>query len=443
MRIFLSAGEASGDAYAAELIRAIQPERLSPLRAMLAEFRHEHGPHLSDEQTIALLKSESALRDEDFVQVVAAYERESGERIPEPLLAGDDAQARTLDHITRNIVASSRPDDAYFQAIGGAKARAAGATIISDSSQWGALGILEALRVYPRVATGYYRAKRALKHGRPGLLIPIDFGFMNVLLARHAKNHGWRILYFIPPGSWRKDRQGGDLPAITDAIVTPFPWSAEILNQMGANARYFGHPLKEMVAQVPFPEERTGIAVLPGSRRHEIESNVPAIARAIKDADGPVHIAVAPTADRRVIQDTWRKWSDHVPILHGRSAEAFKAARTAIVCSGTATLEAALCSCPCVVVYRGTKMMEIEYRIRKPKFEYIGLPNILLGKPLLKELIQWDATPENIRSEFMALDSDGPRRQEVLDAFALIESDLGESDCLSKTAALAKSLASH
>lgn len=442
MRVFFSAGEASGDAYAAELLQAIQGRPLSYFRRKVAEFRHDLGPRATTEQILDAMASDESLDSLDLVEIAAAYEEDTGKRLPDDLLSGPDRQKNVLSFISETILNDSHHEDVFFQAVGGRRVRESGAQIVADSSDWGALGVLEALRVYPRVLRGFYRAKREIKKGRPGLFIPIDFGYMNVRLARHAKNHGWKVLYFIPPGSWRKDKQGGDLPQVTDAIVTPFPWSAEILNKMGASAHYFGHPLKEMVARVPQVTERKGIAVLPGSRRHEIESNIPAIAEAIKDAQGPVYIGVAPTASERVIRQVWRKWSDHEPILCERSAKAFKSARTAIVCSGTATLEAALCACPCVVVYRGTKAMEIEYKIRKPRFEYISLPNILLGRPLLKELIQWDASPENVRAEFLAIDQEGPRRQEILTAFAEIDSNLGEADCLERTAALAKSLTS-
>jgi lipid-A-disaccharide synthase len=132
------------------------------------------------------------------------------------------------------------------------------------------------------------------------------------------------------------------------------------------------------------------------------------------------------------------KWSDQDAIYTRSAAEALKAARSAVVCSGTATLEAALCGCPCVVVYRGNWVMEVEYRIRKPKFDWISLPNILLGRGLVKELIQWEATSGALKSEFQAIDTDGPRRDEVLAGFRELADSLGETNCLERTVELAK-----
>ena len=440
MRVFFSAGEASGDAYAAEILKRLQPEALSFLRHKLADFQHDAAT-ASMEELVELLKVDSIGLDTlDIAELVMAFEGEYRVTVPDELKMGLKTRQDLIDYISEHIVNDAQMTDISFQAVGGRRLREAGARMIADSSHWGALGIVEALRVYPRVLRGFYRAKREIKRGRPGLFIPIDFGYVNVLLTRHAKNWGWKVLYFIPPGSWRKDKQGEDLPKVTDAIVTPFPWSAEMLNEMGANAHCYGHPLKEMAARVPDAAERTGIAVLPGSRTHEIESNIPVIAHAIKDMKGPVRIVVAPNADEEALKRAWMKWSDHEPVLTRNTYHVLKSCRSAVVCSGTATLESALCGCPCVVMYRGTWLMEIEYRLHRPKFEYVSLPNILLDRPLLKELIQWDATPDALRAELELLHADGQRRSEVVSGFQELSDALGGTDCLEKTAELAKTL---
>ncbi|MEX2244553.1 MAG: hypothetical protein WD716_11985 [Fimbriimonadaceae bacterium] len=437
MRVFFSAGEASGDAYAAEILKRLQPEAFHYFRQKLAELRHDASIQ-SREQLYDFLQSDAVGLDSlDLVELVMAFEEELGEAVPQELSRSPE---ELKVFISSKLSTESLHTDIAFQAVGGKRLAAAGARIVADSSKWGAVTIAESVKVSPRVIAGYYAATRAIGRGRPGLFIPIDFGFINVKLARFAKRKGWKVLYFIPPGSWRKDKQGADLPQATDAIVTPFPWSADILNTMGANAHYFGHPLKEMVAQTADVGERTGIAVLPGSRAHEIECNVPVIAQAIKDFAGPVRIAVAPSADETYLRHTWTKWSDHEPAFLHSAAPALKASRSAIVCSGTATLEAALCACPCVVMYRANWLMELEYRLRKPKFDYISLPNILLDRPLLKELILLDANPEAVKAELAALDADGPRRTEVLAAFAGLSDSLGEADCLERTAELAREM---
>ncbi|HWD41616.1 MAG TPA: hypothetical protein VG944_22425, partial [Fimbriimonas sp.] len=302
--------------------------------------------------------------------------------------ASGDAFAALLTEAIRETCLEQY--DLKFMGIGGARSEAAGMELVARSSSWGAIGVLQALKVVPRVWSNHYKMKRLMQRGRPGLFIPIDFGFMNIRLARHAKNNGWKVLYFIPPGSWRRDRQGKDLPTVTDAIVTPFPWSAEILEKMGANVFWFGHPVKQVVEsrkQEIGALERTSLAILPGSRLHEIEANLPVLVKTVEPLDSPLVIAVAPGSDA---EDLRRRWK----VLGGRPAEfvtgntlkALLGARAALVCSGTATLEAALCNCPTVVLYGFTSAMKFEarfFRLQRP--EYIALPNILLNRSLVPE----------------------------------------------------------
>ncbi|MCU0316064.1 MAG: hypothetical protein MUC92_05685 [Fimbriimonadaceae bacterium] len=335
-------------------------------------------------------------------------------------------------------LAQGLQDLGTIEGVGGKRLTAWGNhKVIIDSSQWGAVGILESLRVVPRILQDYYRAKKQLLTGEPGLLIPIDYGYMNVRLARHGKRKGWKVVYFVPPGSWRKNKQGSDLPHVTDAIVTPFSWSAEILNQMGANAVFFGHPLKQMVREAKLDDsgQREGIALLPGSRQQEIEANLAVIASATQGIDGTLRFGVASTQNASALQRMWQEVGGREAEYYTSSYAALMRSRAAIVCSGTATLESALCGCPTLVMYRGSKAMEWEYRIRRPKFDYISLPNILLDRPALPELIQWDATPDSVRSILEDLLEDSPARAAQLSAFAELDGLLGASDALDQSIA--------
>ncbi len=337
------------------------------------------------------------------------------------------------------LVAALGPDSGFaIEAVGGPKLRAIGASIVADSTRWGSIGIAQALRLAARLIRGFFRAKRALAAGAPGLFLPIDFGYMNLRLARHAKGCGWKVLYFIPPGSWRRDRQGKDLPAVTDAIVTPFPWSAETLRAMGADAHFFGHPLKQMVAAGPSaPFQRASIAVLPGSRDDEVARNLPIIAQALAGFNEPVEFAVAPSIVSARLSQMWKRCAP------ARSGDAFtegdtygvlKRAKAAVVCSGTATLEAALCRCPSVVMYRVGPFVELQARIVRLKIEFISQPNILLQRAVLPELIQHAATPGALRAALEPLLSDTPARKAQLAAFEELDALLGPADAIDQTA---------
>ena len=359
--------------------------------------------------------------------------------------------------------ALARQMGAYdFEGVGGPRMAAAGVRLHGDTSTWGAISIVQSLAVAPRALRGYYRAKRQMSRGTPGLFIPIDFGYANIRLAKHAKRLGWKVLYFVPPGSWRRDRQGRDLPAITDAIVTPFSWSAEILNRMGANAHWFGHPIKQLLRGAGGPlgsgepgqdargthgrDARATVAVLPGSRAHEIEENLPIVAAALP-SDRRAEFALAPTVDADAFRDRWaalapeRREDLFTP---SDTAGVLSRARAAIVCSGTATLEAALCRCPMVVVYRVSRAMEIEAKLigfKRPKF--IALPNILLDRPVVPELVQEEASPEAVRRHLGELLEDGVARRAQLDDFAELDRILGPEDAITRAAQLAAGMLNH
>ena len=353
--------------------------------------------------------------------------------------ASGDAYAAAMVTELKRINGTSSP--LTFLGIGGKRFRDAGGATVADSSQWGAVSIIESLKVYPRVVRGYYRAKRFLKKSGPGLFIPIDFGFVNTKLARHAKYSGWTVLYFAPPGSWRRDKQGRDLPQITDAVATQFSWSEELLKKSGANAFWFGHPIRQLLRDrgVGYaPAASNEIAVLPGSRTHEIKQNLPILAKALTE---PVEFALAPSVNLDQFKADWANLAPNRSgdrFTQGDVYSVLTRCKAAVVCSGTATLEAAMCRCPMVVIYKLSKVSEVEAKLIGFKIpEFVSLPNILLQRRAVPELIQTNATPENIRRELDSLLTDPEVRAAQITAFEELDSMLGAEDAITKTAELA------
>ncbi|GMV36366.1 MAG: lipid-A-disaccharide synthase [Fimbriimonadales bacterium] len=340
---------------------------------------------------------------------------------------------------------TTRPD-LRIHAVGGSRLRAAADELLADSSEWGAIGIVRSLPKVPRVYAAYRRLLKRASRESPHLHIPIDFGAFNIPLARRLRARGSRVLYYMPPGSWRKDRQGTDLPAIADVIATPFEWSARLLQLAGARAEFVGHPLRDL-APAPTDTSRDRVlALLPGSRDHEIRANLPVMASACDHLarqipDLRFEVAPAPTVRPEAIRRAWSTETRLPLTLAERGPmDLLARARAAIVCSGSATLEAAVCRCPIVVMYRGDWLMHLEWRIRRPRFEFVALPSIVLGRQLCPELLQAEATPERIAQECIALLQDGPTRQAQLDGFEEVIARLGPPGATERTAHLALSL---
>lgn len=339
-------------------------------------------------------------------------------------------------------------------AIGGRWLSHAGASLIADSTQWGAIGVARSFLVAPKVLAGYIHIKNWLARTRPAVVIGVDFGPFNVRLLRYAKQLGIKTLYFMPPGSWRRDFQGKHLSEVADVIATPFPWSAELLRSSGARVHWVGHPILQMVGEAG-EGERDGLAILPGSRSHEVANNLPVIARALQLLEEArtmqIFVVAASTVKPETLKYLWMKaWGEKYPfiekdlpcIVPSPPYDVLKRSCAGIICSGTATLESALCECPMVVVYRGDFLMKLEYLLRRPKLKYVALPNVILNRKVLPELIQNEATPENIAHHLRPLLTATYARAEQLSAFQELRKVLGPQDALIRCAKLVMELLS-
>ncbi|HTQ09700.1 MAG TPA: hypothetical protein VMI31_06475 [Fimbriimonadaceae bacterium] len=350
--------------------------------------------------------------------------------------SGDACAAALVEELRR----TGKPF--IFEGVGGNLLQAKIGPLAANSAAWGAISIVQSLGVFFEARRGGMAARRQMAKGEPGLFIPIDFGFFNIRQAGWAKRHGWKVLYFMPPGSYKRENQGRHLSAVTDAVVTPFPWSAEILRERGVNARFFGHPIKQLIRErgPVMDRPREGIAILPGSRSTEVARHLPMVAALLKEwsiEDRRLEFAVAPNFSLPAFRASWDA------LAPGRDDSFTQAdtygvlarARAAIVCSGTATLEAALVRCPHVVTYRVTKAMAREAKlIRFKRPQYIALPNIVLDRPLVPELAGLEVAPAAIRTCLEPLLLDGPDRSGQLAGFEEIDHILGPDDAITKTA---------
>jgi len=379
--------------------------------------------------------------------------------------ASGDAYGAALVEEMRRLAEDS--GEIRYVANGGRRL-AAVSEVVADTGKWGAVSITQSLKVVPRILAACPRIAARLRQvpppgagprqeplsdtppvrdaregATPALAIPIDFGFFNARFARYAKRCGWKVLAFVPPGSWRRDRQAAWAPVIYDGVSTPFSWSAEILTKMGTpDVHWFGHPLKQLLrdrirAAVDVPRVNQ-IAILPGSRKHELALNLPLIAASLPDVPG--EFALAAGTDRDAFLRRWRAIApgrdDRVTV--GDSAAVLLRSRAAVVCSGTATLEAALCRCPMTVVYSVSWAMRTEaalLRLKRPK--YVALPNILLDRGLVGEFVGEDSLASNVRPSLAELLVDGPARQAQLDGFDELDAALGPDDAITQTARLA------
>lgn len=339
--------------------------------------------------------------------------------------------------------------------IGGAQLRAAGMRILVDSEHVATMGLTETLGTIGGVLSGYRRILRFLDAERPALVVLIDYPEFNLLVARQAKKRGIPVFYFIGPQvwAWRKGRVK-KIVARVDKMALVFPFEPALYNAERSGtaepfAEFVGHPLLDVVRTTRPPGETRGLygldprrpvlALLPGSRRKEIEALLGPMndAAATLAAEGwqPV-LALAPNLEREHVEGLLAGRRSAFAIARGDTYNVVAAADAAVVASGTATLEAALLGCPLVVVYRVSALTYFVAR-RLVRIDWIGMPNILLGEEAFPELIQDAVTPQAIVAKVRDVHA---RRADLARAAARIRDRLGAPGAAGRAADLAVAL---
>lgn len=312
----------------------------------------------------------------------------------------------------------------------------------------------EALRLVPALWLAQQNLKRRMLQQPPDLLVLVDFGAFNVPLARWAKQRGIKVFYYFPPGSWRRYLpRRNDLPQCTDCIVTPFPWSADLLRQAGANAHFVGHPLLDRVHPSLGEEEfckklnltlgGLRIGLLPGSRRQEVRSLLPTMRRAAEllselEPDVQFVLALAPSVREEEVQRVFAGSTVRWCVAREMTYDVMAYSHLLWCCSGTATLEAAILGTPLIILYRGSLLLELEYHIRKRSLNltFIGLPNLIAQRSICPELLQHDATPQNIVAYSLTLLPGTEGHQLQREALQEVKSVLGEPGATERAARL-------
>jgi len=341
---------------------------------------------------------------------------------------------------------------ASFWGIGGERMREAGFTLTTRTMGWASLGPLAALRRIPPLLFNMLRHALWLRLRPYDLVVLIDFGAYNLRFARTLRALGYRrpILYFFPPGAWLDRTRQAHAVAVNTVPLVPFEHQRDFFASLGCEVAYFGHPLASLVharaPRAPAPRDGGVIALLPGSRRGEIEWHLPRL------LDAAALLAQRRPSARFVVSIASDEAAAYVaPMLRaqqyarlagqtvGGAEAAFDLADAAWVASGTAVLEATLREVPTVALYvLAPAQAAIARRVWLNDHPYITLPNILLEREVVPELLQDDATPLRLCDAVDRLLAD-PTPQ--LEAMRAVRAALGAPDALRRCAAFAAALA--
>jgi lipid-A-disaccharide synthase len=339
----------------------------------------------------------------------------------------------------------SRVPGVEFVGIGGPKMLAAGVNTLFPMEKLAVRGYVEVLRHYREIVKIRRNLLRHFVENPPDVFIGVDAPDFNLDLELKLKKKGIPTVHYVSPSiwAWRGERIHKIARAVSHMLVL-FPFEKKIYDAAGIPATYVGHPSADMLPelsgriaareQLRLPQDAQIIALLPGSRQSEVHYMAKLFVQTARmmASTNPNVLFLVPLLSRETRDmfetELYRSGGGDLPltILFGHAHVAMTAADAVLVASGTATLEAALLKCPMVITY---KMSPLTWRImqRKKYLPYVGLPNILAGRFIAAELLQDDATPENLSQAVLNLLNDGPVREKLTRTFSRLHSELKQN----------------
>lgn len=314
-----------------------------------------------------------------------------------------------------NLMSSILQKDptAEFRFWGGDRMQSVGGEMVEHYKNLAFMGFLEVI-VNLRSILGFIKkCKKDIKSYAPDVVILIDYPGFNLRIAKWAFEKHIKTVYYITPQvwAWHKSRTK-DLGKFTDRLLVILPFEKDFFKTYGIDVDFVGHPLLDAIDKFEIDERfkaqnkstKPVLALLPGSRKQEISAILPLMLKGISEIDADVFIGCATSIDQSYYEDIINRnpISQKLKMVKNQTYDLLSIADYALVGSGTATLETALFEVPQVVCYKGNS---VSYAIAKRlvDLKYISLVNLIADKEIVKELIQIELTPSNIKDELSKL----------------------------------------
>lgn len=363
------------------------------------------------------------------------------------LIAGEASGDLHASNLMREL--KKLDTDAQFCFLGGDLMLAQGGKMVKHYREMAFMGFINVLKNARTVLKNLNDCKQALRDFKPDALILIDYPSFNLRIAKFAKKElGMPVYYYISPKIWVwKEFRIKQIKKYVDKMFTILPFETKFYRKHNYEVCYVGNPTVDSITSRPNQEQtfsefcaknnlldKPVIAVLPGSRKQEISNCLPVILEGLRDfTDYQIVVSSAPGIEpdyySKVVPET------DFQIVFDQTYELLSHAETAVVNSGTATLETALLGTPQVVVYH-VAFGRIALLL-KPVFinvKYVSLVNLIAGKEVVKELLAYHFTAENVSKEVKKLISDPAYRGKMVGSYQEIKKALGEPGASINTA---------
>jgi lipid-A-disaccharide synthase len=330
-----------------------------------------------------------------------------------------------------------------FRCWGGDMMQAAGAVLVKHYRELAFMGFVEVLMNLRTIFKNLAFCKKDITEYKPDAIILIDYPGFNLRIAEWAKHQGYKVIYYISPQVWAwKENRVKKMKECIDKMLVILPFEKEYYkNKWNWEVEYVGHPLVEVVdsflaSQVgsSAQEPKNTIALLPGSRKQEILKKLPVMLELSRFYPNYQFIvAKAPGQEDSFYQSMLAPYNN-VDAVSNQTYALLTRSTAALVTSGTATLETALFGVPEVVCYKGSA---ISYQIAKRiiSIKYISLVNLIMDKPVVKELIQNDMNVENLRTELDLLLQNEAKKNQLKEDYSSLKKLLSEGGMASANAA--------
>jgi len=329
-----------------------------------------------------------------------------------------------------------------FVGIGGPRMQAAGVECLYPMERLAVRGYVEVLRHFLDILSIRRTLRKRWLREPPEMFVGVDAPDFNFSLERALRRGGVPTVHFVSPSiwAWRPERMRKIRAAVSHMLAL-FPFEAPLYERAGVPVTYVGHPLADMLPKHPdrlaareqlrLPRDTPVIALLPGSRVSEVRQLAELYVEsarliAARRSDVIFLVPLVNRATREVFETALSRVDSgaiNIQLLFGHAHDALIAANAAVIASGTATLEAALLGCPMVVTYR---VPDLTYRIMWPKrlLPYVGLPNVLAGEFIVPELLQKDATAQNVAQAVLNLLADSVVQNRLEEKFSAMRTQL-------------------
>ncbi|MFV0164311.1 lipid-A-disaccharide synthase [Empedobacter falsenii] len=334
---------------------------------------------------------------------------------------------------------------AEFRFWGGDLMQAQGGTLVKHYRDLAFMGFAEVVMNLKTILGNISVAKKDIETYKPDAVILVDYPGFNLRIAEFVKKLGIKVYYYISPQIWAwKTGRVHKIKKVVDKMFVILPFEEEFYQRYDYKVDFVGNPLLDSLNHLPAIDEqrfrkehnldeRPIIALLPGSRTQEIKVKLPLMLSV--ENDFPDYQFVVAGAPSQPSENYKKIVGNQLKIVENKTYDLLRISHASLVTSGTATLETALLKVPEVVCYKGNAISyEIGKRVVK-NIRFISLVNLIMDEEVVKELIQYDLTYENIKRE-LNLILNSPKRDKILQDYEELYHKLGGIGASERTANL-------